>query len=215
MKKESWKELYTKCNHNKYSQITKVLQTYNIKSNIKNLLNNYGISILIGLIILLLLLIYTFRSNLIIVLYCIILLAFMALMTIFYSTYKITLKEDKLITRINLQDNIIPYTKLNNIYLSRERVRIFFIPIYTYSLKVTYFIDEEKINILTFPVIMLNKEELNKFFKCFEVESFKNQDEEIEKENKDRLNTYKAIGIVIAIVFAIIFIVSTIIYIFK
>ena len=215
MNKKSWKELYSKCNHNKYSQVTKVLQTYTLKSNIKNLINNYGIAMLICIMALLVLLFYTFKSNLIIVLYCMILLSLMFLMTIFYSTYKITLKEDKIITRINLQDSIIQYDKLNNIYLSRERVRVFFIPIYTYNLKITYFIGEEKINIITFPVVMLNKEEVNKFFKCFEVKSFKNQDKEIEKENIDRINTYKAIGIVIGIIFIILFIVSIILYMFK
>lgn len=212
MKNIKWKDVYETSNHNKYCQITKVLRKCTIKSNIKNFLQNYGKILLVLVILLTILLAYTFKTNLMIVLYSMILLFFMFLMAVFYSTYKISLEEDKLIAKINLQDIIIPYKQLNNIYLFQEKSRILFIPIYYYSLKITYFADEEMINIYSFPTVMLNKKEVESFFKSFKVKEYKSQEDEIKKEQMDKKNFYKAIGIVLAILFVIVLIISIILY---
>lgn len=215
MKNLKWKEIFEKCNHNKYCQITNVLQKYSISSNVKYLLKNYGKVLLVIIIVFLLLLIYTFRNDLLIVLYASLLCFLLFLMTVFYSTYKISLEEDKLIARINMQDNIITYDKLNNIYLQRQRTKLLFIPFYTYVLKVSYFIEDKKLNILSFPVVMLDKKSLINFFNSFEVKAYKDQDEETAKETQDRKNFYKSISIVIGILFIIIFIISIILYIIR
>ena len=215
MKQITWKEVYKKCNHNKYSQVTKIFREYSIKSNIKNFFNNYGIIFSVIILAFIFMLAVVFRSNLIIVLYTIILGFLLLLMIFFYSTYKITLKEDKLIARINMQDINISYKELNNIYLEPQRIRILFIPTYIYSLKISYFINKEKINILSFPIVMLNKKDVFNFFKSFEVESYKDQEEELEKEKNDRKNFYKALGIVIGIMFIILFVISLILYFIK
>lgn len=208
-----WSELYKVCNHNKYCQITKVFRKYTMKSNIKNFIQNYG-KILLGIVIIFLaLLIYTFRSNLIIVFYCSILLFFMFLMASFNSTYKISLEEDKLIANINFADTIISYDKLENIYLSKEKFKILFMPIYYYSLKVSYYISDDRVNILSFPTLMLNKKNVKELFESFEVQSYKKDDDEI--ENMDKKNQYKAIAIVAAILFIILVIVSIMVAIFN
>lgn len=212
MKNMKWKDVYEASNHNKYCQITKVFRKYTIKSNVKNFLQNYGKVLLVLVILITILLIYTFKDNLQIVLYSIILLFFMFLMAVFYSTYKISLEEDKLVAKINLQDTIITYKQLGNIYLAQEKSKILFIPIYYYSLKITYFIDEEKMNIYSFPVVMLNKKELEEFFKSFEVKAYKSQDAEIKKAEMDKKNFYKAIGIVGAILFIILMVILIILY---
>lgn len=213
MKNIKWKDIYEQSNNNKYCQITKVLRKYIIKSNVKNFLKNYGKVLLVLVILLTIFLIYTLKNNLIIVLYSMILLFFMFLMAVFYSTYRISLEEDKLIANINFQDTIIPYKQLGNIYLAQEKSRILFIPIYYYSLKITYFIDEEKMNIYSFPVVMLNKKEVKSFFESFEVKAYKSQDDEIKKAEMDKKNFYKAIGIVVAILFIIAMVISIILYI--
>ena len=67
------KEIYKRVNHNKYSQIIDISGNAEVKSNAKNLLYNYKFIIITISILLLILLIYTFRNNPIVILYCIIL----------------------------------------------------------------------------------------------------------------------------------------------
>lgn len=173
MKNKKWKEIYKECNSNKYCQITNVLRKYTIKSDVKNFMQSYGKISLIFAIIILILLCYTFRSNLIVVLYSSILLFFMFLMMILYSTYTISLQEDKLTIKINFQEIIISYDKLENIYLTQKKSRFFFIPVYYYSLKVSYFVTENKVSTYSFPVAMLDKTKLMELFKSFEVKAYK------------------------------------------
>ena len=215
MKQISWKEVYEKCNHNKYCQITKVFQKYSIRSSIQNFFKNYGIIFAIIIITFILILTVIFRNNLIIVLYSAILIFLLSLMTIFSSTYKLTLKENQLVVRINMQDIDISYTKLNNIYLEPQKMKIFFIPFYIYTLKVSYFIGKEKLNILSFPIVMLNKKDVLNFFKIFELKAYKNQEEDIQKEINAKKNFYKALAIVIGITFIILFVISLILYFIK
>ena len=67
----------------------------------------------------------------------------------------------------------------------------------------------------TLPLIMVNKKELTNFFSSFEYETYKEQEEDIKKEEENKKNMYKAIGISIGILLIIIFIIAIILYIFQ
>ena len=62
--KLTWKMVYKKCNHSRFSQVTNVLRTAKIKSNIGNLLKSYGKLILFSFIVILIILIEKKISNL-------------------------------------------------------------------------------------------------------------------------------------------------------
>ncbi len=215
MKKLKYKDVYNKVNHNPYCQITNITQKYTIKSNVKNFLKNSWKTLLIIFIILTAIFIYTFWNNLIVVLYCLLLILFLLITTIFYNSYKITLEEECLKFKINMQENIIPYDKLANIYLSKEKTTFFFIPFYYYNLKITYLYEKDKLGMFSFPTFMLNKKDIIKFFSCFEVEAYKDEQEKLEKENKDKKSFYKAIGISIGIFLVALFIVAIFMYAFM
>lgn len=216
MKKQTFKEIYEKVNHNPYTQVTNILQKCVIKSNIKNLIENYGKIILTILCIILLVFLYTFWSNLIIILYALILLLVLFAITIFYNTYKLSLEEDAVKLKINFQTNIIPYTKLSGIYVEKNKKRLFFFPIYYYNLKITYLAEQkDRINVYTLPLVMVNKKELLNFFDSFEYETYKEQEEESKKDKENKKNMYKALGISIGILLIVTFIVALILYIFK
>lgn len=215
MKKQTFKEIYEKVNHNPYTRVTNILQQGIIKSNIKNFIENYGKVILTIFCIILLVFLYTFRNNLIIILYALILLLALFAITIFYNTYKLSLEKDSLKLKINFQTNIIPYNKLLGIYTEKNRKRLFFFPIYYYNLKITYLADQkDRINIYTLPLVMVNKTELLKFFSSFEYETFKEQ-EESKNDNENKKNMCKALVISIGILLIILFIVAIILYIFR
>ena len=215
MKKLKYKDVYNKVNHNPYCQITNITQKYTIKSNVKNFLKNSWKTLLIIFIILTAIFIYTFWNNLIVVLYCLLLILFLLIATIFYNSYKITLEEECLKFKINMQENIIPYDKLANIYLSKKKTTFFFISFYYYNLKITYLYEKDKLGMFSFPTFMLNKKDIIKFFSCFEVEAYKDEQEKLEKENKDKKSFYKAIGISIGIFLVALFIVAIFMYAFM
>ena len=214
-KKLKFKDIYNKVNHNPYCQVTNIVKKYTIKSNVKNFFKNSWKALLIILIISIAIFIYTFWNNLIIVLYCLLLMLFLLIAAIFYNSYKITLSSESLKFKINFQETIIPYDKLANIYFARGKTTFFFIPFYYYNLEITYLSDKDKISVYSFPTFMLNKKEIIKFFSCFEVEAYKDEQEELEEKNKDRKNFYKAMGISIGILLIVLFIVAIFAYIFM
>ena len=213
--KLTWKSVYQKCNHSRFSQITNVLRTAKIKSNVGNLLKSYGKIILIVFLIVMVFLIATFWNNLNILFYAILLTFALCIFAIVYGTYYINLEEQGVRFKINFQETNIPYNKLIGIYLTRKKKRFFFIPIYYYALEITEYVDKEKMNIYSFPTIMLNKNEVIKFFDSFEVNVIKSEEEEEKIQNEEKRNFHKAIGIVIAILLIIVLVVSIILYAFS
>ena len=213
--KLTWKKVYQKCNHLKFSQVTNVFKKAKINSNVINLLKNYGTIILIGLIIILTILIITFWNNLSILLCALLLLFALCAFAIVYGSYYIKLDEDGVKFKVNFQENSIPYNKLIGIYLTKKKKRVFFVPIYYYALEITEYVDKEKMNIYSFPTIMLNKKELINFFNSFEVKIIKDEEEEEQKKEEERKNFHKAIGIVIGILLIILFVISLILYAFS
>ena len=213
--KLTWKMVYEKCNHSRFSQVTNVLRTAKIKSNIGNLLKSYAKLILFSFIVILIILIITFGNNLNIMLCAILLLIALCAFAIIYGTYYIKLEENGVKFKINFVENSIPYNKLIGIYLTKKRKRFFFVPIYYYALEITEYVDKEKMNIYSFPTIMLNKKDLINFFNSFEVNIIKDEEEEERKQNEERKNFHKAIGIVIGIIFIILLIIALILYVFN
>ena len=68
-----------------------------------------------------------------------------------------------------------------NIYLDKKSVRLFFIPIPYYKINIVYVSDNDKVNILAFPTIMLNKKDVYDLFSCFEVKEYKIPNDKIKK----------------------------------
>ena len=170
--KKSLKRIYEKVNHTKRSQIVDISGNVEVKSNIKNFIFNYKYLLITIFILALILLIYTFRSNPIIILYCIAFLILIFAFAMYSSTYKISLNEKRLNVHINFQDTVIDSENLANIYLSREKMHLFFIPIYNYVLNIIYVIDNEPI-IMSFPTVMIDRKALVKLFSIIKTEKIK------------------------------------------
>ncbi len=213
--KLTWKNIYQKCNHSRFSQVTNVLETAKVKSNVGNLIKSHGKMILLIFLAILLFMGVTFWNNINILFYAMLLVVALCILAIIYGTYYINLEEKGIKFKINFQENMIPYNKLIGIYLTKKKKRFFFIPIYYYALEITEYVDKEKMNIYSFPTIMLNKKELINFFNAFEVNVIKSEEEEEEKKSEQKKSFYKALWIVIAILIIILLIVSIILYALK
>ncbi len=187
--KTNWSNIYTECNHHKYSKIINILYQAKIKSNFKNFIKSNKVILLFSTIIVLMLLFYTFRTDLLLVLYSVLFFFAMFLIILYYSTYTLTLAKTKLELNINFKKYNILLEDLVNVYLSKSKTSFFGFPIYAYSLNIIY-IENDKPMIITLPTIMLDKKKTISFFKCFEIEIIK--DEEAENEKIER-NTKKMI----------------------
>lgn len=206
-----WKEIYAKCNHNKYSQITNITDELTINSNVNNFIKNNAIVLIAILIFIILLLLYTFRNNLILVLYSLLFFILMFIFIIYYNTYKLKLKKDELDLTISLQKYEIPYNDLINVYLSKIKTRFFGFPIYAYNLNIIY--SEQQVPmLLTLPVVMLNKQSVIKFFNCIQTKQLKSEDDEIKEREKSNREVLKIIIIVTIIVIIISLLISYVIY---
>lgn len=173
--KNSLKEIYEKVNHNKYSQLTDISGKVEINSNAKNFLYNHKYILITIFILILLLLIYTFRSNPIVILYCLGFLFVLFLLAMYSSTYKIFLDEKKLNIHINFQDTTIESNNLANIYLSKEKMHLFGIPIYNYILNIIYINNNTPI-IMSFPTVMIDRKSLIKLFSIIKTEKIKDEE---------------------------------------
>ena len=207
----NWKEIYKVCNHNKYSQLTNVQGKSEVKSNFKNLLKNYKLTIILSLIFLIAIFAYAFRNNPIVILYCIGFVLLLLILMIYSSTYKLTLDEKNLTLNMNFQITKIATDDLANIYLSRDKTSFFGIPIYAYLLNFIY-ISNEKPLLLSLPVVMTDKKAIKKLFSNIETKKIKDEEEEIKKKEKNNRIVIWTLIIVSIIVFFIATIITGMLY---
>ena len=183
--KYNFSEIYKKVNHNKYSQIVDIDGKVEVKSNIKNFIYNFKIVISIFLVLILALLIYTFRNNPIVILYCIFFLLALVLLAMYSSTYRITLDNKNLNVYINFQKSTIKTDNLANIYLSRQKMRFFGFPLYNYLLNIIYMNNETPM-LMSFPTVMIDKKKLLKLFSIIKTEKIKDEEKENEEKEKNK-----------------------------
>lgn len=182
----NFKEIYKKVNHNKYSQITNISGKAELKSNLKNFIYNYKILLIILLTIFLILLIYTFKSNPIVILYCLGFLLAFILLIMYSCTYRVTLDENALNLYINFQQTTIKSDDLVNIYISKQKMHFLGFPIYNYLLNIIY-VNNDSPLLISLPTVMINRKKLVKFLSIIETKKIKDEEEEIiakEKNNK-------------------------------
>lgn len=185
-------EVYNKCNHNKYSEITEIKGKSELKSNCKNFFKNYGMIILIITLICLGIFIYTFRNNPISILYCFGIIILLFLLSLYNSTYKITLNDKELSIYSNLQKETIDSSRIINIYISKKKLRFMGIPFYAYTINVIYLQDNNQM-MISLPTVMLSPKQVIKFFSTMSIVKIKDEEEEIEKKEKDKKTVIKTI----------------------
>lgn len=207
----SWSKIYTNFNHNKFSYITNVYHEIQVRSDPKYLfrLNNYPLFVLI--IIIIGLLIFTFKSSPKALIYCTIFLLSSLLLCCFYGLYNLRLTDKNLVLNIRLQRIIIDYKDLKNIYIDRAKSNIlFFIPIYIYSLNIIYMDNSEPYQ-MAIPLIMANKNDIVKLFKTIKFDAVADSDDierKNEKEKKHIISIFLkllGIGIFVALIISYIF----------
>lgn len=166
-------ELYEKNKYRKFSEIEEVEKDIVLKSRVKNFINRYKKILLIAILIILVLIIVTFHSTPKTLLLVICMYILMLFSIIYFNTYSIICKNNKMTIKMNMQEIQIEYYNLKNVYIENKKSRIFFKKRNNYSLIILYKAPNGNISNIELPLMFLNKSDLNKFLKNFIVKTKK------------------------------------------
>lgn len=206
-----WKEVYSKCSNKKYSQINNIRGELKLQSNIKNFIIENKLYVIVTTLIVIGLIMYASKLNISIILASFGLLLILLFFMTYYSTYKIISKRDTLIIKANMNETVIEYKDLINVFIDKKRDSVFLIiPFYIYTLNFVFYQGDTQM-IMTLPTMMLRKSDVLKFFSNFNIEVLEQQKEE-DKRIEQKKATKKAIIITTIIVLTVIVIVGGIIF---
>ena len=157
-----WSEVYSKCNNKENSIVETVKQPLQLVSNFKFFIQKYGLPLTLVIAIFLVLIIITYKFNIQIIFFTLIVL-------IYNNTYKIEIRRNKVNINMVFQELSIKYEDFVTVFISRRKKRIMMIPFYFYNLNIIYLDNEEQQELASFPTIMLKPEDVIKFFKAMKI----------------------------------------------
>ena len=233
-----WKEILNKVNTKKYAVITGIKENIKLTSCFKNFYMDNKALFYICLILILFLVIFTYKTNILKIAVTLIIIASIALFAILKYTYQIEAKEKSLRVKMLSGDIDIPYDRLLNIFVQEERNKFFFF-LKTYKISIIFEKETNKMQdtlkdsldvlgdkhddknmanenykveqvVLELPTEMTDKKEVIQFFKNMQIEVLENQQKEEEKLLEEKRLTKKAILITV-LIFAVVLTLTTII----
>lgn len=156
-------ELYEKNKYRKFSEIEEVIKNIQLKAEVKNFINRHKKILLIILIAISILIIVTFHSTpkTLLLVFCMYILIILCI--IYFNTFSIICKNNKMTIRMNMQEIKINYHDLKNIYIENKQSRIFFKKRNNYLLIILYKAPNGNISTIELPLMFINKKDLNKF----------------------------------------------------
>lgn len=233
-----WKEILNKVNTKKYAVITGIKENIKLTSCFKNFYMNNKVLFYICLALILFLVIFAYKTNILKVAVTLIIIAFIALFAILKYTYQIEAKEKSLKVKMLSGDIDIPYDRLLNIFVQEDRNKLFFF-LKTYKISIIFEKETNKMQdtlkdsldvlgdkpndknnanedykveqvVLELPTEMIDKKEVIQFFQNMQIEVLENQQKEEEKLLEEKRLTKKAILITV-LIFAVVLTLTAII----
>lgn len=168
-----WNELYEKNKCRKSREIENVKRDIILKARLKNFINEYSKKIYITILIVSLLIIISFYSNINTLITTFLMLITIMLCTIYFNTFTIICKNNKIIVKQNNQKLQIDYSNLKNIYIEKKQTRIFFKKTDSFFLMILYKAPNGNISNVQLPTLFLNKNNVQKFLDTFEIKQSK------------------------------------------
>lgn len=233
-----WKETLSKVNTKKYAVITGIKENIKLTSCFKNFYMNHKVLFYICLALILFLVIFAYKTDVLKIVLTLFIIAFIALFAILKYTYQIEAKEKSLKIKMPSGDIDIPYDRLLNIFVQEERNKLFF---FLKSYKISVIFEKEidknqdtlkdsleilnnkhnsKSNetesykveqvLLELPTEMIDKKEVIHFFQNIQIKLLENQQKEEEKLLEEKRLTKKAILITV-LIFAVVLTLTAII----
>lgn len=206
-KKLKWKDVYKNNEKRRYCEVTGIKeQNIEIESNSFKVLKKRKYIVLIASIILLLLIIWTFRTNFKILLMVLAFFAVAGICFFIFNYFRFKCTEDGLYIKFGFQEGKFSYDKLKSVYLSKYNDYGFLIPskrVYSIVLRCTD--NTGRIKELSFPNYFITPEDTEKFLNNFEIK----EAEENKFVGYERFKVFRKIGKIILIVLFIAFVIGS------
>lgn len=206
-KKLKWKDVYKNNEKRRYCEVTGIKeQNIEIESNSFKVLKKRKYIVLIASIILLLLIIWTFRTNFKILLMVLVFFAVAGICFFIFNYFRFKCTEDGLYIKFGFQEGKFSYDKLKSVYLSKYNDYGFLIPSKrVYSIVLRYTDNTGRIKELSFPNYFITPEDTEKFLNNFEIK----EAEENKFVGYERFKVFRKIGKIILIVLFIAFVIGS------
>lgn len=191
-KKLKWKDVYNNNQKRRYCEITGIKEEdVEIESNSFKVLKERKYIVLIASLIIMALIIWTFRNDIKILL---ILLAFFAVAGVcffVFNYFKFKCTKDELYVKFGFQEGKFSYDKLKGVYLSRFNDYSFLLPVKKiYSFVIRYSDNTGRIKELSFPNYFVKPEDAEKFLNNFNIE----EAEQPKYVKYERFKVFKKVG---------------------
>lgn len=169
----SFKELYEKNKFRKYREIEKVENDIILKARVKNFISRYNKILIIVLSIISILLIVAFHAKLNVLALVFSMFILILLFSVYFNTFTIVCKNNKMLIKMNMQEIEIEYSKLKNVYIENRRTRIFIKKRDNFLLVILYKAPNGNISNIELPILFSNEKDIQKFLKNFKVKEEK------------------------------------------
>ena len=177
--------LYEKTKNRKLQEIRDVSSNIIFKARVGNLIKSYPKSIPIVLILIAVILVITFHSNMRLLSLVLFLYALILMFSIYCNTFTISCKNNNMSIKTNMQEIIIAYKDLKNVFIDKKYERIFIKKREYFRLIILYKAPNGNISNVELPILFVNQKDLEKFLNNFELMPEKNV------KNLERAREYK------------------------
>lgn len=205
--KLKWKDIYNSNKDRRFCEITGIKkEDVEIKSNSFKVLKEKKHIVLVIAIILIAILLYTFRNDIKIFFMVIGFFVVAGACFFIFNYFKLKCTKDGLYVRFGLQEGLFKYDKVKSVYLSKFNDYSFLIPARTYSVVIRYIDNNNKIKELSFANHFLDKQETLDFLENFEIKEL----QEERYVNFEKFKVLKKVAKITLIVLLVLFIIGSI-----
>lgn len=176
-----WIELYEKNKFRKFREIDGIKNDIVLKARYQDYVKSHYKILITIICIILILLVLTFYSNPKLLFLTLFMFALILLLSVYFNTFTIICKNNKMIVKTNMQKVEIEYPKLKHVYIANRKSRIFIKKRDYFSLIILYQTPNKNIGNIELQTLFLNIKDTEKFLKTF-----------ILKEEKSNNNIVKA-----------------------
>lgn len=177
--------LYEKTKNRKLQEIRDVNSNIIFKARVGNLIKSYPKLIPIILILIAVILVITFHSNMRLLSLVLFMYALILMFSIYCNTFTISCKNNNMSIKTNMQEIIIAYKDLKNVFIDKKYERIFIKKREYFRLVILYKAPNGNISNVELPILFINQKDLEKFLNNFELMPEKNV------KNLERAREYK------------------------
>lgn len=178
--------LYEKTKNRKLQEVRDVSSNIIFKARVGNLIKSYPKCIPIVLILIAVILVITFHSNMRLLSLVLFMYALILMFSIYCNTFTISCKNNNMSIKTNMQEIIIAYKDLKNVFIDKKYERIFIKKREYFRLVILYKAPNGNISNVELPILFVNQKDLEKFLNNFELMPEKNV-KNIEKAREYKL----------------------------